>query len=526
MESKKIRYAKVVTAYLQDYKVVRAIIEVSIVPGLPIFELVGLGDSAIREAKERVRTAFRHSALVFPAGRITISLVPAYLHKSGSSFDLPMALGILAASGQLGDRRGQIFAFGELALTGLVLPVPGATAMLLNFSNMQSYHCLIPWGNYQEAYAHNFPCFAVESLKSAVEVLKGEIATKATQIGLEQTLIPPELNGRNDFDKIEFPDFSLLKGQHKASKALQYAAAGFHNILLSGSPGCGKTTAALILAGLLPPLSGEEQKQLLTLNSFNDISSSELLRRPFRKVFPSSSHASLLGTSLRKPGELIKANNGILLMDEITAFSSKYLTDLLQPMEQGYLADYGFSQLVRGAKGFILVGTMNPCHCGYSGSSNRKCICSPQNIRTYQNRLSGAFWDRIHLYTEMRSIDAVALKESISGHQKSKQESLSISKRIAEIWQRQYDRCDQGHISRMLNAFVQADDLRDFFRIEQKALDYAASVAENLSLSARGLNYLLRIARTIADWQESLDISPIHIKEAMIYRPQYLKVRR
>lgn len=536
MTGKKNRYAKMSTSFLYGIEGFLAEIEVSICAGLPTFEIVGLCDPSIRESKERVRASIRYAGYEFPTGRITVGLSPAYMHKSGSSFDLPLALCILLASGQIRNSlKGRIFAYGELTLTGEVRDVPGSIPRLVCTKDTDIAHIIVPARNVREAAIMEIAARGAGTLKSAVRYIEGHkedndpdclpgkasCACADSFISSIPGLLTPEPHaGVLSEALLESIDFSLLRGQEKTGRAILLAASGFHNILLTGSPGSGKTTAARILQGIMPPLTASEKLELLKLRSASRVLLDEDLsldQRPFRFVHHTCTSAAMAGGGTNPtPGELSLSLHGILFLDEMAEFSPRVLDLLRQPMEENSILISRAGMKVRFPAQFLLVGAMNPCRCGRLLEDALKCTCTELQRKQYANRISGPLMDRIDLFSELYRIDSTALLESVQGS--SLHLSPLLKEQVDACWERQYRRCDEAGQPRVLNGSNRTHQIMDFFRISQKSAEFAVQSADKLRISARGLNRMLRVSRTIADLEGEEDVMISHISEAMQFR--------
>ena len=514
--TQKPKNAKVKTVYLQGLEGCEAEVEVSIFQGLPNFEVVGLGDSSIRESKERVRASIRSCGYTFPNQRILVNISPAYLQKSGSSFDLPIALAILLASGQIESFYSDIVAYGELSLTGEVRPVPGSISRMLALSHIESSIILIPLKDCQEAALLSVEVLGVTSLLDAISELITPFVSRDHKYPI-YNLYPTYFMDELPEPKV---DISCLRGQPSAERAIIIAAAGFHNMLFSGSPGTGKSLSAQIIQGILPPLSMQEKIELLrvesslsVLNQY-DLSSCE---RPFRYVHHTCTPSAMVGGGRNAlPGEISRALHGILFLDELPEFPAKVLDLLRVPLESGEIEiSRNCTSNIFPAR-FMLVAAMNPCRCGKCIEAPSECTCTPSMIRSYQAHISGALLDRMDIYCYMPRISEDAMVETIRAEQTSK--SREWRKRIEEIWENQYLRCDEMGVKRVRNGECREASLAELFRIGKKESEYAALAANQMNLSVRGLQRLVRLSRTIADLESSKDVKCDHITEALSYR--------
>ena len=502
------------TCFLSGVQPMRTELEIAISPGLPSVEIVGLADPSIREAKNRVRNAIRNSGFVFPNSRVTVSLLPAYVHKSGSSVDLPLALGILAASGQLPMGKKSLFAYGELSLDGRVLGVPGGILRILQGEGFS--HIIGPVSHMSEIQLIRLPVFCAETLRDAVEFLICGKRAEAER-GAFTHANQPDFESQ---DGESTPDYSSLKGQERARRGILIAAAGYHSILFSGSPGCGKTTSAEILHGLLPPLSDTERVEVLARKSLTSPLCQRDIQtrlRPFRRLDPSCSSVSIMGGGKPfSPGALALSRHGVLFLDELPEFSRNVLECIRLALDGKRILASGDEGGDDSFGGFLLVGAMNPCRCGNLLESDNSCACTDIQRSQYRNRISGALYDRFDMAVDMFRTDPNALR----GRQpSSRRESASLRARVFECWQLQYARNRNCGLPLLRNGEItDGIEFAEIFRISDKVLAYASDISCKMSLSVRGYFFLLRVARTIGDLEDSSDLREEHLLEATCFR--------
>ena len=495
-------------------------IEAAILPGLPSFEIVGLGDSAVRESRNRVHAAIKNSNFDFPASRITASYAPAWLRKEGSAFDLPLALAILIASGQIPAADPSLCIFGELSLTGEVRRVPGAICRVATCRENHLQRIMVPIGNAAEALSAGEEwLLPVTHLREAADLLKGvHTAALRASHSVPQTASLQALSPGNHPQR----DISSIIGQEKAIRALQIAAAGRHNLLLMGSPGCGKTSLASLLPDLLPPFEPEDALQVTRIFSAAGLlgdSDGLMTRRPFRTPHHSITRSAMIGGgSIPSPGEVSLAHHGVLFLDEMTEFQPDTLDLLRQPMEDQTVRLVRLRHSITYPADFILVGAANPCRCGEYFEPNDCCRCTDDNVRQHLNRLSGPLLDRIDLTVEMTRLPASDLPLCVKRQNGVRKRTGELSAEINRSWQIQKQRCLRQGIPVTANGRMHSQDLLKILDISPAVADYAASAAVGLNLSVRGYQRILRLARTIADLEAATEVTFAHLAEAMQFR--------
>jgi len=483
-------------------------VEVDVSRGMRLFTIVGLPDAAVQESKERVQAAIKNSGFEFPAQRLTINLAPADVRKEGPAFDLPIALGLLAATGQVKpDQLGRYLILGELSLDGSVRPVSGVLPAALRARAAGRERLLVPAENAREAaVVEGIEVCPVNSLYEAVQLLNGEgespiIVGEASCLDLSAP----------DYEV----DFSEVKGQEHVKRALEVAAAGGHNILASGPPGAGKTMLARRLPTILPPLTLEEALEVTKLYSISGLLSREtalVTTRPFRSPHHTISNAGLVGGgSIPRPGEISLAHHGVLFLDELPEFRRDVLEVLRQPLEDGVVTIARAASSLTYPARFTLVAAMNPCPCGYYGDSGRECSCSSGQIRRYLMRISGPLLDRIDIHIEVPRLRQEELVEAPLG-----EPSAAIRARVMRARARQQERfAGRGFFC---NAHMRPKDLRAFCPVEEEARNLLRTAIAQLSLSGRAYDRILKLARTIADLEGQEEIQVPHVAEAIQYR--------
>ena len=514
------RYGIVRTSALNGVTGTIIEIEVVIASGLPGFDIVGLGDSAIRESRNRVQAAIRSSGFIFPMSRITASLAPAYLRKQGSSFDFPLALAILMASGQIKPMDEPIMAFGELTLNGQIRGVPGAISRYSALSGHAPGRILLPQANAREvSLIADRQALFVSSLRNAVARLNGQ-----TPLTEDEPLFENRREGA--LPGIDEPrDIGSIIGQDQAVRALEIAAAGRHNLLLLGSPGCGKTALVSTMTGILPPLTKEESLELTQLYSAAGLLDEEnglITRRPFRAPHHTITRAAMIGGgSSPKPGEVSLAHHGVLFLDEMTEFDPAILDTLRQPIEEQQVRITRSQGTVVFPASFLLVGAANPCRCGHYYDDHVRCTCSEDLIKQHFSRISGPLLDRIDLVVGVSRLGAEAMERTVQRLGREQRRTSDIAARIRQSHERQHRRCRDQGLSPELNGHLQSTSLAETFRLSSDVLSRAAQAAEQMNLSVRGYQKILRLARTIADLEGDACVQRQHLGEALQYRSTF-----
>jgi len=480
------------------------IVEVDASRGLPSVVVVGLPDSAVKESRERVRSALINSGFKFPLKKVVVNLAPADLRKEGTVYDLPIALAILACEGALRpERLNSYLIAGELGLGGELYPVKGALSGALLARELGLKGIVLPAGNSQEALlVDGIDVIPVNSLKEAVAFLNGEVDIEPARGRLEL--------GQTDYSV----DMADVVGQFQAKRALEIAAAGRHNVFMVGPPGSGKTMLARRLPTIMPPMSLEEVIETSRVYSVAGLGSEvPVVLRPFRAPHSTSSDAAIIGGgSSVKPGEVSLANNGVLFMDEFPEFKRSVLEALRQPLEDKFVVVSRASGSYRFPADFLLVAASNPCPCGYYGFSDGKnyCRCAPHQVKRYQSKLSGPVMDRIDLRVSVPAVKPEEFKDSKS------ETSAQIRERVLKAYEVQRERFKGLKIS--FNGQMDRREIKRFCKLDFEAEELLRRAVSTFGLSARAYNRVLKVSRTVADLEGSSLILAHHIAEALSYR--------
>ncbi len=495
------------SAGLSGLSVYEINIEVDTINSLPQILIVGLGDTAISEAKERVRLAIKNSGYSFPSTKVVINLAPADIKKEGSSYDLPMAVGILSKEGIVKEINPKIAFLGELSLDGSLRAVNGIIAIMCSLKQMGIEKIILPNDNLEEAsFIDEIEALGANNLSEVVEYLKGNFELKKLKRNIKDYI-----KEDNSYDV----DFAHIKGQAQAKRALEISAAGGHNVLMSGSPGSGKTMLSKAFMSILPPLGIKECVELTKIYSIAGLLDRKhplITSRPFRIVHHSASSVGIIGGgSNAKPGEITLAHRGVLFLDEMVEFPRNTLEVLRQPLEDGEITISRAQISVKYPANFILIGAMNPCPCGFLGDSKKPCTCSEYQINRYKSRLSGPLLDRIDIQIKVQRLTDDELLSSAAG-----ESSEEIRKRVIKAREIQLERYKNDGI--LTNSELTSKLIKKYCKIDDNTKQFLRNAINQFNLSARAYDRILKISRTIADIEGAKDIKLEHIAQALQLR--------
>jgi len=503
--------AKVMTCAVVGLEGAIVEVEADISPGLPSFTIVGLPDAAVQEARERVRAAIRNSGCAFPMKRIVVNLAPADLKKAGPAYDLPIAVGILLSSEQIYADVSQSVILGELSLDGSLRHTTGILPMVALANQEGLSTIIVPAADVKEAsLIEGTKITPATSLSQLVSYFRGETLIPEYEAEEVEDYTPPPSSTT---------DLADIKGQEHVKRALEVAAAGGHNIIMMGPPGSGKTLLARSLPAILPPMTTDEAIGVTKIYSVSGLlpSSAPLIRqRPFRSPHYTISNAGLVGGGhWPKPGEISLSHRGVLFLDELPEFGHSLLEALRQPLEDRIITISRAQGSVTFPANFMLVGAMNPCPCGYYGDPFRQCTCPPGLISRYQRRISGPFIDRVDIFIEVPHIDYEKLTDDRLG-----EKSERVQARVKAARSRQQERFQGTRLT--CNTEMMPTEVREFCQVEESAQSLLKTAMKQLYLSARAFHRILKLARTIADLENTDIIKAHHVAEAIQYRPRRL----
>jgi len=500
---------KVFSAAVQGIEATTVTIEVNLSRGIKFF-LVGLPDNAVKESHERIVSALQVNGYKFPVAQIIVNMAPADIRKEGSAYDLPLAIGIMAANGTVAEEKlGRYMMIGELSLDGTLQPVKGALPIAIRAREQGFEGLIVPRENAREAAVVNrLKVYGADNLKEVIEFMNGEHQLEATEVNTREEFYAQQSN-------FEY-DFAEVKGQESVKRALEVAAAGGHNLIMIGPPGSGKSMMAKRLPSILPPLSLAESLETTQIHSVAGKlgkNTSLIAHRPFRSPHHTISSVALVGGGQNpQPGEISLAHNGVLFADELPEFNRSVLEMLRQPLEDRNISISRAKYSVTYPASFMLIASMNPCPCGYYNHPTKACVCNPGQVQKYLNRISGPLLDRIDIQVEIVPVPFEKLSETRSG-----ESSETIRQRVIAARKVQEQRF--AHVPGIhCNAQMTPKMLAEYATPDEAGLNLLRGAMERLNLSARAYDRILKVARTIADLDASPTIQSMHIAEAIGYR--------
>lgn len=485
-------------------------VETDVVNSLPSISIVGLPDASVNEARDRVKSAIKNSGYTFPAKKVVINLAPADLKKVGTSFDLPIAVGILIEEDVIEWEKVKEYAFiGELSLDGLIRGVNGVLPLVLGLKELGIKNIIVPKSNVKEA-----------ALIDGINVYGAEHLTDVVNHFIETKIPQTKLDIKQYLSKVSeqeyLYDFKNVKGQHKAKKALEIAAAGAHNMLMIGSPGSGKTLMAKCFPSILPPLELSEALELTKIYSICGLLKEDeplMVKRPYRPVHHTASANGIIGGGTTpKPGEITLAHRGVLFLDEMVEFPRQVLEVLRQPLEDGEIVISRAKHSIKYPAKFMFLGAMNPCPCGYLGDKEKQCTCSDFQISRYLAKLSGPLLDRIDLQVDVPRLTP----EELLNIDSEEEDSQTIRKRVVKARQIQIERYKNDGI--LTNSELTSELIKKYCKLDKSSEDILKMAIVKYQLSGRRYDRILKLARTIADLDNSGDIKQIHLMQALQYR--------